>query len=138
MDERRFIRTVAERLGADERRAEAVTFAVLQVLRDRMPPAEAADLAAQLPTGLRRMWQEYDRPRRAVAKVHAEELLGRVRRWAALPDDAEAGRAVKAVFATLQELLGSPTGKEGEAWDVLSVLPKDLKHLWLAASAHPE
>ena len=36
-----------------------------------------------------------------------------------------------AVFATLQELLGSPTGMEGEAWDLMSQLPKDLKKLWL-------
>jgi hypothetical protein len=52
-----------------------------------------------------------------------------------LPDDGEAERAVKAVFGTLQRLLGSPTGKEGEAWDVFSVLPKDLKMLWLSSAA---
>ena len=42
--------------------------------------------------------------------------------------------------ACLQRALGSPTGREGEAWDVLSQLPKDLKGLWLDASvrsAHP-
>jgi uncharacterized protein (DUF2267 family) len=69
--------------------------------------------------------------------MHAEDFLGRVRYWAALPDEAEARRAVRAVFATLQHALGSPTGKEGEAWDVLSVLPKDLKFLWLEAAAPP-
>jgi uncharacterized protein (DUF2267 family) len=53
-----------------------------------------------------------------------------VRNRAVLPDDSEALRAVKAVFATLQHLLGSPTGKEGEAWDIYSQLPKDLKTLW--------
>jgi uncharacterized protein (DUF2267 family) len=50
-----------------------------------------------------------------------------------LPDEAVAERAVIAVFATLQELLGSPTGMEGEAWDVMSQLPKDLKKLWISA-----
>ena len=43
-------------------------------------------------------------------------------------------RAVLAVFGTLQELLGSPTGQGGEAWDIMSQLPMDLKRLWLAAS----
>ncbi len=46
-------------------------------------------------------------------------------------DDAE--RGVRAVFATLQEALGSPSGIEGEAWDIFSQLPKDLKKMWLSA-----
>jgi hypothetical protein len=38
----------------------------------------------------------------------------------------------------LQKLLGSPTGLEGEAWDVMSQLPKDLKKLWAGAQRqHP-
>jgi uncharacterized protein (DUF2267 family) len=53
---------------------------------------------------------------------------------AGLADDREAERAVLAVFATLQELLGSPSGQSGEAWDVMSQLPKDLKRLWLEAA----
>jgi uncharacterized protein (DUF2267 family) len=95
--------------------------------------SQQPQVAAQLPHGLKRLWHEDERPGRGVAKVHETEFVGRVRRLAALPDDDEADRAVKAVFATLQRLLGSPTGTEGEAWDVFSVLPKDLKRLWLAA-----
>jgi uncharacterized protein (DUF2267 family) len=135
MDDRAFIRRVAGRLRADEARAEAVTFAVFQELRYRLTPKEAADVAAQLPTGLKRLWQEQDHPGREVVKIHEPEFIGRVRKQAVLPDDAEAERAVRAVFAELQRLLGSATGKEGEAWDVFSVLPKDLKMLWLAAGA---
>jgi hypothetical protein len=41
------------------------------------------------------------------------------------------------VFATLQDLLGSPSGTEGEAWDVMSQLPKDLKKVWLHAHELP-
>jgi uncharacterized protein (DUF2267 family) len=137
MDERRFINEVARALHCDEQRADAVTFAVFQELRDRLTPSEAADVAAQLPTGLKRLWQEDERPNRAVAKTHRAEFIGRVRKRAALPDDGEAERAVRAVFATLQGLLGSPSGKEGEAWDIFSQLPKDLKTLWLAAAESP-
>ena len=133
MDERRFIGEVAKRLGADEQRAEAVTFAVFQELRHRLPAKESHDVASQLPTALRRLWggDVRDRP---VEKIHREEFVGRVRFQAVLPDDAEAERAVRAVFRELQLLLGSPHGREGEAWDVFSCLPKDLKALWLAAS----
>jgi uncharacterized protein (DUF2267 family) len=132
MDDVSFIRRVAGRLACDERRAEGITFAVFQELRDRLPKKEAADVAAQLPTGLKGLWREEEHSR-WVDKVHRTEFIGRVRHLAALPDDAEAERAVRAVFACLQRLLGSPTGKEGEAWDVFSVLPKDMKLLWLSA-----
>jgi uncharacterized protein (DUF2267 family)/CBS domain-containing protein len=132
-EDRAFIRQVADALRADDQRTEGVVFAVFQVLRDRLPPKEAADVASQLPTNLKRLWLEQERPDRDVVKMHEQEFLGRVRQWAGLPDDAEAERAVRAVFAALQRLLGSPTGREGEAWDVFSVLPKDLKMLWLAA-----
>jgi uncharacterized protein (DUF2267 family) len=134
MDERTFLTEVSERLRCDERRAEAVTFAVFQELRDRLTAGESHDLASQLPRGLKRLWLEGNRPGGIVSKVHATEFIGRVRHFAALPDDDEAERGVKAVFRVLQKLLGSPTGREGEAWDVLSVLPKDLKRIWLAAA----
>ena len=133
MDEATFIREVADRLRCDAPRGEAVTFAVFRELRGRLTEKEAADVASQLPSGLRRLWEEPAQAERVAEKVHAQEFVGRVRRFAGLPDDTEAERAVRAVFATLQRLLGSPTGTEGEAWDVLSVLPKDLKMLWLAA-----
>jgi uncharacterized protein (DUF2267 family) len=127
------VREVANRLGCDERRADGLTFTVFQELRDRLTPKEAADVAAQLPAPLRHMWLEGESPDRGVARTHREEFLGNVRRHAALADDAEAERAVQAVFAALQNALGSPHGIEGEAWDVFSQLPKDLKHLWLTA-----
>jgi uncharacterized protein (DUF2267 family) len=63
------------------------------------------------------------------------EQLARVRERTPLHDDAEAERAIQAVFAALQHLMKSPRGLEGEAWDVFSVLPKDLKQLWLDARA---
>ncbi|HEY8514911.1 MAG TPA: DUF2267 domain-containing protein [Candidatus Binatia bacterium] len=134
MDKKEFFESVSRRLKCDAQRAEGVTLAVFQQLRDRLTPKEAADVAAQLPTGLKPLWLDNERPGRGVDKVHREEFIGRIRRFAGLPDDAEAERSVKAVFATLQKLLGSPTGKEGEAWDIFSQLPKDLKELWLEAA----
>lgn len=135
MDNARFIAQVARRIRGDKRRAEAVTFAVFQELRERITPKEAYDVAAQLPTGLKGMWLENERAGRIVHRTHEPEFVGRVRKLAGLSDDSEAARAVKAAFATLQEALGSPTGMQGEAWDVFSQLPKDLKMLWLGAHA---
>lgn len=133
MDERAFTRRVAERLGFDERRATDVIFAVFQELHDRLTPEEARDVAAQLPTFLKRLWQVRERPGREVRRIHKPEFLANVRDQACLADDAATEEAVRSVFAALQQLLGSPTGTEGEAADVLSQLPLDLKPLWLDA-----
>lgn len=133
MDARHFLHTVATTLACDAERAEALTFTVFQELRDRLTSKEAADVAAQLPTPLKKLWSEgeiADRAPNQVNKVHAAEFIGRVRRRAVLADDAEAERAVRAVFRTLRTLLGGASGFQGEAWDVFSQLPKDMKPLW--------
>jgi len=132
MDENRFFREVAENLACDRARAEAVTLAVFRELYDRLTPKERGDVAAQLPNALRHLWMESPDDR-APTRIRADEFVGRVRKFAALPDDREAERAVRVVFSELQRLLGSATGLEGEAWDVFSVLPKELKKLWLSA-----
>jgi len=134
MDEKTFLQQVGARARCDEQRAEALTFAVFQELRDRLTPKEAGHVAAQLPKGLRRLWQEQEQPNRVVRRTHEGEFVGRVRMHLNLPDDGEARRAVRVVFAVLQRLLGSRHGVEGEAWDVFSQLPKDLKKLWLTAA----
>lgn len=136
MDQRTFIREVAHDLRCDERRAEAVASVVLQALRNRLTPKEAADVAAQMPNGLKRMWNDGESAERTVERIHRAEFIGQIRKRAVLPDDVEATRGVKAVFRALQRLLGSPTGTEGEAWDIFSQLPKDLKSLWLESSEH--
>jgi len=137
MNEKTFMREVAGRLRCDDRRAEGLTFAVFQELRDRLTPKEAADVAAQLSKPLKVLWTSLDRPDRHVRRTEEAEFIGDVRRIASLSDDAEALRAVKAVFAALQKALGSPTGREGQAWDIYSQLPKGLKHLWMASAEKP-
>ncbi len=133
MDKKAFFERVAGLMRCDEHRAESLTFAVFQELRDSLTSREAGDVDAQLPAGLKILWEALDRPGRHVRRVHEPQFVGEVRLIASLPDEAEAERAVIAVFVTLQELLGSPTGMEGEAWDVMSQLPKDLKKLWISA-----
>jgi uncharacterized protein (DUF2267 family) len=134
MNDRSFVGQVAERADCEDRRAETLIFAVFQELRDRLTPKEASDVAAQLPTSLKMLWMSFDRPDRKVRRVHEGQFLREVARMAGLEDATEAENAVTAVFAVLQEALGSPTGTEGEAWHVMSQLPADLKRLWLSAS----
>jgi uncharacterized protein (DUF2267 family) len=137
MTEQAFFDSVAAALRCDRQRAEAVSFVVLRELRDRLTPNEAADVASQLPGQLKRLWLEDEHPDRQVHRTHLTEFIGTVRNRAVLPDDREAERGVRAVFAALQHLLGSASGLDGEAWDVFSQLPKDLKRLWLEAGRSP-
>lgn len=137
MNDLAFFQTVADRVGCDDRRAQALTFAVFQELRDRITPREAEHVAAQMPKRLKMMWMSLERPDRQVRRVHEHQFVGEVRRMAGLADDTEAERAVTAVFAALQKMLSSPTGQEGEAWDVMSQLPRDLKKLWTDAQHLP-
>ena len=133
MNEKSFVREVAELADCDERRAESLIFAVFQELRDRLTPNEAAKVAAHLPTSLKMLWMSFDRPDRHVRRVHEPQFLGDVARMAALDNEVEAERAVVAVFGALQDALGSSAGTSGVAGHVMSQLPTDLKQLWLDA-----
>jgi uncharacterized protein (DUF2267 family) len=133
MNEKQFITSVAQRTHTDPEVAEAITYAVFQQLRERITPKESLDVAGQLARDLQVLWLENERIDRDVRKTHETEFVARVRYFAGLSSFEEAERAVRAVFATLQEALGSPHGIEGEAWDIFSQLPKDLKKLWLGA-----
>jgi uncharacterized protein (DUF2267 family) len=133
MQDQAFFKEVMGRIGCDLRRAEGLTFAVFQELRDRITPEEALHVAAQLPRRLKMMWLSLEVPNRVVHRVNSDQFIWEVRRMTGLRDDAEAERAVSAVFAELQKSLGSATGQEGEAGDVMSQLPMDLKKLWVNA-----
>jgi uncharacterized protein (DUF2267 family) len=103
---------------------------VLHALRDRLTAEEADQVAAQLPRELKEIWSEGDAVERQPLKMHREEFFERVKREAGLPSTRQARWSTLAVFAALKEQL-SP----GEAEDVLSQLPKDLKEVWAEAQA---
>ena len=136
MEYEQFIREVDVRLGVGKDQAEKVTGAVLRELHNRLTDREADDLGAQLPGQLKQVWHGLDRPGREVERTHKKDFVRYVAETADLPED-RASRAVKAVFKALQMALRAPSGQEGEAWDVLSQLPKDLKRVWLEAATMP-
>jgi uncharacterized protein (DUF2267 family) len=126
-----FYRTVARTAHQDNRQiVQQASAAVLHALRDRLTPNEADQLFAQLPEELKRIWGEGEEAEREPIKMNREEFCERVRRDAGLPSAPQARWMVLAVFAALKEQI-SP----GEAWDVMSQLPKDLKELWDEAQA---
>jgi uncharacterized protein (DUF2267 family) len=133
MEQEKFIHTVADQLKVDKQQARNIVAAVFRELRDRLTPKEAADAAAQMPAGLKRVWLAAESPEREVRRIHKRDFIREVSERAEI-QEVEASHAVKVVFQALQELFHSPTGQEGEAWDIFSQLPKDLKKLWMDAA----
>jgi len=131
MDHVSFLQEIMATLGCNAQRAEGIAFVVLQELRERLQPRDAADVAAQLPRPLQQLWLEDGREGRPISWRYAAEFVGRVRYRAVLASGAEAECAVRAVFGALQHLLESPGD---EAWAVRGELPNDLTALWRGAS----
>jgi uncharacterized protein (DUF2267 family) len=134
MNEDKFLRELETRADLTRDKAFNVAVAVLQELHDRLSPKEANDLAAQLPGEFKARWHALDAPGRDVRRTHKQDFVRHIAEVAEI-DEIQASRGLMATFKTLQMLLHSPTGQEGEAWDVFSQLPKDLKRVWIAAAA---
>jgi uncharacterized protein (DUF2267 family) len=101
--------------------------AALHTLRDRVPPAEAAHLGAQLPLLIRGLYYEGWRPAGEPWKErHREPFLARVEhemRGYANQKDPES--VVRAVFRVLGRHVS-----EGEVQEVRQLLPAEIRELW--------
>jgi uncharacterized protein (DUF2267 family) len=121
-----FYRRVLDETGNPDREAvKRGSAAVLHALRDRLLPSEARQAAAQLPRGLKDVWNAGEARDRKPVKMHRKEFYERVRREAGLKNVREARFLTIGVFAALKEQLSA-----GEADDVVAQLPKDLKEVW--------
>lgn len=122
-----WLKDVMERIGTyDRHRAYSVLRAVLHALRDRIGPANASHLGAQLPMLLRGLYYEgwrmtATKERHEIQFLHhvAEEL-----RQAGL-DEVEIG--VRAVFDVLSKRID-----RGEVIKLVGILPEELRELWPA------
>lgn len=119
-------------LGGDRQRAWHALRGVLHALRDRIPPAEASDLGAQLPLLIRGLYYDGFRAGRVPSTYRTlDEFLAEVRRqWRTgpaqeLPIDSE--RACHAVFACLDRFV-----TQGEIRHVVAALPEEVRALWPA------
>jgi len=125
MTDQEFWKRLKEHLAIDD--ADRVHFIgekVLEMLGCRLTYEEAEDLKAQLPSGLKQIWNRCE----ARPKWDREELLSTIRTQCGFDSTLEAENAVRAVFATLQEGI-----TPGEADDVEAQLPKGVKELWESA-----
>lgn len=103
--------------------------AVLHALRDCLPPAEVADLAAQLPTLLRGVFYEHWRPAQPDSgRWTLERFLERLNAsFRNDPVEEDMADAAQVVFALLARRISA-----GEIGDVLQTLPTEIRQLWLA------
>ena len=104
----------------DMDRVRAIGEKVLEMLSARLTFEEAEDLKAQLPAGLKTIWERHEHE---MHKWNREQFVSKVRE-----NDPEAERVIRGVFGVLQEGI-SP----GEAEDVEAQLPGDMKPLWESA-----
>lgn len=117
MNEQELLAYVSTVTGTDRDRSERITRAFLETLGARLPNAEAADLAAQLPEGLK---SSLHPTAPEVEKLTMEEFLTRFAREADISND-QAPRMAGAVWQALEQSVSA-----GELEQVRQVLPKEF------------
>lgn len=110
--------------GVGRREAFRNLRAFLQTIRDRLTVDEAAHLGAQLPMLVRGIYYEGWVPSRAPAKMKPEQFVEVFVERAVLPTDHEPVAALKASARVMRRHV-----TPGEARDVLSMLPLDVRRL---------
>lgn len=110
----------------NQAQAYSILREVLQALRDRLSPDEAADLAAELPMIVRGFYYEGYQPSRTPTKQRTRQaffdtIRDKTRRIEAL----DPAVAVGCVFKLLSHRIS-----EGEISDIRHVLPEELREMW--------
>jgi uncharacterized protein (DUF2267 family) len=110
--------------GISREEAYEILRGFLHTLRDRLPVDEAAHLGAQLPMLIRGLYYEGWDPSRVPRKMKAEEFLEAFARQSGYQPDARGIQALQAANRVLRRHIA-----EGEALDVMSSMPKDIREL---------
>jgi uncharacterized protein (DUF2267 family) len=122
-----WLKQIMERLGWENRqRAYRALRATLHAVRDRLPPALAAKLAAQLPMLLRGLyfegWHPSDKPLKIRNKQEFVDLIEGHFPTDPNPNPEDVVRADLAVIAAHVTA--------GEIDDVMSAFPEPIRALW--------
>lgn len=121
----RWLRELGTELGGASRHdAYDILRGFLHTLRDRLTVDESADLGAQLPMLIRGLYYEGWDPSRVPVKMKAAEFLENFALQAGCLPDAAAEDALRAANRVLLRHV-----TEGEALDVLTSLPEDVRNL---------
>ena len=128
-----WLKEICEVMGTDDRQiAYHALRGTLHTLRDRLGPAEAADLSAQLPMLVRGIFYEgyhYDaKPARYRTR---DEFLRRVNRDFERIGYDDPETAARAVFAVLRHRIST-----GETDTVRFMLPEHVRDLWPEETVH--
>jgi uncharacterized protein (DUF2267 family) len=123
---------LAADLMVDRHHAYRALRAVLHVLRDRLPPGTAVDLAAQLPMLVRGFYFEGWVPATTPTHIrHTDELLAQV--CGRLEPECDPSYGEEVILAVLGLLDRHIT--EGELEAVKQCLPRELRRIWPQAEA---
>lgn len=119
--------SIADELKTDDRHhAYQALRATLHALRDRMSPADAAHLGAQLPILVRGIYYEGWRPTAKPLPIRrAEAFLELVRSELCGFQVSDTKRVIEAVFRVLDRHVS-----EGEIEHVKCALPAKVRRLW--------
>ncbi|WP_027368591.1 DUF2267 domain-containing protein [Desulfocurvibacter africanus] len=117
----------------DDQQAYVVLRAVLHVLRDRLVPDEACDMAAQFPMLVRGFFFEGWKPTGRPMKIDTEEeFLGRVQHELHRQNTPKLTDPRRITIGVLHSLEKHVSG--GELNKVIQSLPKQLRNLWQQAA----
>lgn len=121
-----WLQGVAVELGTEDRHyAYRALRSFLHVLRDRLPVAESAQLAGQMPDLVRGIYYEGWRPGHVPQSYRQmSQFVEHVAAEARYHGTTEASAAVDAARAELRRRIS-----DGELRDLAAVLPEDLKPL---------
>jgi uncharacterized protein (DUF2267 family) len=124
-----WLKDVMERIGTcDRHRAYSALRAVLHALRDRIGPANANHLGAQLPMLLRGLYYESWHMAGTPSKErHEIEFLEHVARELRQADSIEVESSARAVFDVMSRRID-----RGEIIKLVGILPRELRELWPA------
>ena len=121
MDERAFVRTVAERTGLSRQEAADLTRATLETLAHRLSSGEARDLMTELPEGLAEAVRRGTTDR--IERFGHHDSVLRVAERTMLKEE-EAERGVRTVLTVLREAIS-----EKEFNDLMSQLGTDVSQV---------
>jgi uncharacterized protein (DUF2267 family) len=121
-----WLKEIGGQIGPDRQRCYHALRAVLFSLRDRLPPAEAAHLAAQLPMLVRGIYYDGYRPTGKPDRIRSrDEFLQKLGEHLALTRPLGADEAARAVFKVLDHYLDP-----GEMAEVKQALPEEIRTLF--------
>jgi uncharacterized protein (DUF2267 family) len=120
-----WVKELANDLCWSEPSACRLLRSVLHTVRDWLPPAEVADLAAQLPVLIRGIYFDGWKPAAPVRERSKRDFILSVRKSFGYDEEIDFDVAIKAVFELLDRHIS-----RGEIVQVRNAMKKSLRELW--------